>query len=111
MLGQAHIIHIGLLGLRVRQHYGIIPETEALGGAAAFSHGEEALAIHALHSNHQIIFAVQLDRAAVQRGVHAKTLHHVGIGLRVGVVHPEGRDVLPGQDGVLIAVEDSAANR
>ena len=68
MLGQAHIVHIGLLGLCVRQHHWMIPETEALGGAAAFSHGEEALAIHALHSNHQIIFAVQLDRAAVQRG-------------------------------------------
>ena len=111
MPGQAHIVHIGFFGLGIRQHHGIIPETEALGGAAAFSHGEEALAVHALHPNHQIIFAVQLDRAAVQRGVHAKTLHHVGIGPRVSVVHPEGREVFPGQDGVLIAVEDSAANR
>ena len=107
MLRQTHIIHVGFLRFCVRKDHRVIPEAESLRGPAALRHSEKALAVHAFHTHHQTVFPVQLDRAAVERGIDAEALHHEGIAFRVCVIHPEGRDVLPCQNGVTVTVEDA----
>ena len=103
MLRQPHVVYVGLLLFRVRQDHRVIPEAEALGGFVAFRHGEEALAVRAFHAHHHAVLPVQLDGAAVHRRVDTQPLHHEGIGFRVRVIHPEGRDMLPGQHRVPVA--------
>ena len=65
--------------------------------------GEEGLAIHPFDAHDEAVLAVQLDCAAVHGGIDAEALHHEGVRRGVSVVHPEGRDMLAGEDGVAVA--------
>ena len=56
-----------------------------------------------LDAHDEAVLAVQLDCAAVHGGIDAQPLHHEGVRRGVSVVHPEGRDVLAGEDRVAVA--------
>ena len=107
VLGQAHIVDVGLLRAGVRQQDGLFPEVEALHRAVAFCHAKEALAVVALDARHKVILAVQLDGTGVEHGVHAQTLHKVGVRLRVQVEPPAQRDGFAGQHRVFPPVIDA----
>ena len=107
MLGQAHIVDVGLLRAGIRQQNGLFPEVEALHRAVALRYAEKALAVVALDACHKVILAVQLDGTGVEHGVHTQTLHEVGVGFRVQIEPPAQRDALPGQHRVFPAVIDA----
>ena len=103
MLRQAHIVDVRFLRAGIGEDDRIIPEAEALSGLVGFRDGEERLAIHPFDAYDEAVLAVQLDCAAVHGGIHAQPLHHEGVRRGVSVVHPEGRDVLAGEDRVAVA--------
>ena len=107
MLGQTHIVDVGLLRAGVRQQDGLFPEVEALHRAVAFCHTEKALAVVALDARHKVILAVQLDGTGVEHGVHAQTLHKVGVRLRVEIEPPRKGNALTGQHRVFPPVVDA----
>ena len=107
VLGQAHIVDVGLLRAGIRQQNGLFPEVEALHRAVALRYAEKALAVVALDACHKVILAVQLDGTGVEHGVHAQTLHKVGVRLRVQVEPPAQRDGFAGQHRVFPPVVDA----
>ena len=107
VLGQAHIVDVGLLRAGVRQQDGLFPEVEALHRAVTFCHAKEALAVVALDACHKVILAVQLDGTGVEHGVHAQTLHKVGVVFRVQIESPRKGNALTGQHRVFPPVVDA----
>ena len=107
VLRQAHVVHVGLVGAGVGQKNGPVPKAEALHAAVRLGDREKALPVPALHAGNQRELAVQQDRAAVEGRVDAEALHHVRVGFGIRVIHPEGRHVIAGQNGVLPAVVDA----
>ena len=107
VLGQAHIVDVGLLRAGVRQQDGLFPEVEALHRAVALCHAKKALAVVALDARHKVILAVQLDGTGVEHGVHAQTLHKVGVRLRVEIEPPRKGNALTGQHRVFPPVVDA----
>ena len=85
----------------------VIPEPEAVHTIVRLGDCKEALPVIPLDTRDQRILSVQHERAAVEYAVHAQALHHMGIRLRVHVVHPEGRNMLPCQHRILPPVIDA----
>ena len=80
---------------------------EALHRAVALGYAEETLAVVALNACHEVILAVQLDGTGVEHGVHAQTLHKVGVRLRVQIEPPGKGNALTGQHRVFPPVVDA----
>ena len=107
MLGQTHIVDIGLLRTGVRQNHRIIPEVEAIDAIVTFCHRKEGFPVISFHTNHQIIFSVELNGSGVHHGVDAQTLLKIRVGFLIEVISPVHRCKLPGQDRILIPVINS----
>ena len=107
MLGQTHIVDIGLLRAGVRQNHRIIPEMETVDTVVALCHSKERFPVISFHTDHQIIFSVKFNGSGVHHGVDAQTLLKIRIGLLVEVISPVYRCKLPGQDRILIPVINS----
>ncbi len=97
VLRQTHIIDVGLIRIQIRQHNGLFPEAEVVDAVFAFCHGEKIFPVIALYPNHQTILAVQIDRSGIKHGIDTKTLQEKWICLRVQIIPPVQRHMIPGQ--------------
>ena len=111
VLGQTHIVDVGLLRIQIRQLHGIIPEPEPVHRAVALRQRKKGFAVVALHPGHQIVFPVPVQGAGVEHRIDAQPLHEIRVPLPTEVVFPERRDVVPGQHRVAIAVKDPVIER
>ena len=103
VLRQTHIVDVRFLGGGVRQDDRVIIKAEALHRVVAARDSEEGLSVIALYAGDEAILAVQLDGAGVHDGVHAETLETQRVRLLVQVEFPERRNVVAGEDRVLVA--------
>ena len=58
MLGETHVVHIGLFRTSIVQQDGIVPETETIDTVVTLCHTEERLSVVAFDTGYQIILAV-----------------------------------------------------
>ena len=89
---EAHVVDVRIGFFGFGHAHRIVAETEAVHAAGAFGHGEERLAVVALDTHHEQVFAVVADGSGIERPVDPEALHEVGIALGRKVVAPlDGR--------------------
>ena len=108
--GEAHIVDIGGRYHIFRHRDGIIPETEVIHTVRTFRHGKERFAVSAFHTQQQQVFAIPLDGAGVERGIHADAFHQVGVGTFIQIIAPEDRGVRRRHYRIFVAGEDAVAS-
>lgn len=102
VLRQTHIVDVRFLGGGVWQDDRVIIKAEALHRVIAARDGEEGLSVIAFYAGDEAVLTVQLDGAGVHDGVHAETLKTQRICLLVQVKFPERRNVVAGEDRILV---------
>ena len=102
VLRQTHIVDVRFLGGGVWQDDRVIIKAEALHRVIAARDGEEGLSVIAFYAGDEAVLTVQLDGAGVHDGVHAETLKAQRICLLVQVKFPERRNVVAGEDRILV---------
>ena len=109
VLGQAHVIDIGADALGVGHRDRTGPEAEVVDAVGTLRHGEERLAVVALHPDHEQVASVELDGSGVECGVEADALHEIWVGRGVEVVSPLQRHHVGGHHGVEVTLIDAIA--
>ena len=109
MLRDAHIVDVGGRHLIVGHGDGLVPEAEIVDAVGTLCHGKERLAVGTLHPHDNHIFALPLDGATVERGIHHDALHEIGVVALAQIVSPGERCVLGSDDRVLILGIDAVS--
>ena len=111
MLGQTHVIDVGVRIIGLGDDTGRLPETETVDAIVALGDGKERLAIVALYPGDQVELAVELDGAGIEHRIDAQALHQERVGLRVEIITPVQRHMVRGQYRVLVTQEDAIARQ
>ena len=103
--GQAHVVNVRVALGSLGQENRLFTETEAVHAGNGVGNGEERLAVVAFNAADKRDFSVHLNRAGIEDGVDAETLHEVRIRRRIEVEFPLRRNHLIGQYGIDVTVE------